>query len=163
MKHFIPAFCVMVVAAVLISGPGRADNADRIAAGDLLITQGWARATPGGAKVGGGYLTIENKGTAPDRLIRASADFAEKVQLHEMAMNGGVMSMRPVEEGVVIDPGKTLKLAPGGYHLMLVGLKWPLRQGEKIGVTLEFERAGEVGVPLVVEGIGAQGPSNPDN
>ena len=71
--------------------------------------------------------------------------------------------MRPVENGVVIEPGKTLKLAPGDLHLMLLGLKWPLRQGEKVAITLEFEKGQQVGVPLEVGGVGAQGPSNPDD
>jgi copper(I)-binding protein len=108
-------------------------------AGDLVITQAWTRATPSGARVGG-YMTIENEGTTADRLIGARADFAEKVQLHEMTTKDGV---RPVEDGLVIEPGKTVKLAPGGYHLMLLSPKFPLRQGEKIGFTLEFEKAGK--------------------
>jgi copper(I)-binding protein len=160
MKQFIRALCGIVLAGVLTNAPARAND---IAAGDLVISQGWTRATPGGAKVAGAYLVIANKGATPDRLISATADFAEKAQLHEMTMNNGVMTMRPVDDGLVIDPGKTVKLAPGGYHLMLVGLKWPLRQGEKVAITLEFERAGPVGVPLDIEGVGAQGPLNPDN
>jgi copper(I)-binding protein len=80
-----------------------------------------------------------------------------------MTMKDGVMTMRPVDDGLVIAPGKTVKLAPGGYHLMLVGLKWQLRQGEKVAITLEFERAGPVGVPVEVEGVGARGPLNPDD
>jgi periplasmic copper chaperone A len=160
MKQFIRTLCAMVAVGVLINGSVRANE---IAAGDLVISQAWTRATPGGAKVAGAYMTIANKGTTPDRLIGASADFAEKAQLHEMTTKDGVMTMRPVDDGLVIDPGKTVKLAPGGYHLMLVGLKWPLRQGEKVAITLEFERAGPVGVPLDVEGLGAQGPLNPDN
>src|SRR5271168_3392214 len=82
--------------------------AQEIKAGNLVITQPWSRATPGGAKIGGGYLTIENRGSAPDRLIGGSADVAAKVQVHEMSMNNGVMTMRPVEGGLVIEPGKTV-------------------------------------------------------
>ena len=136
-----------------------ATRAEEIKAGDLVITQAWSRATPGGAKVGGGYLTIENKGSTPDRLIGGSADVADKVQVHEMAMNNGVMTMRPLDKGLVIEPGKTVKLAPGGYHLMLLDLKSPLKQGDKLSVTLEFERAGKVSLSLDVQGIGAQGPA----
>jgi copper(I)-binding protein len=160
MKQFIRALYGILVAGVLINGPVRAYE---IAAGNLVITQGWIRTTPGRVRVGDAYLTIENKGTAPDRLTGASADFADKVQLREMAVNGEAMSMRPVENGVVIEPGKTLKLAPGDLHLMLLGLKWPLRQGEKVAITLEFEKGQQVGVPLEVGGVGAQGPSNPDD
>ena len=101
-----------------------------------MISQEWARATPGGAKVGGGYLTIENKGTAPDKLVGATADAAGKIEVHEMSMNNGTMTMRPVEGGLTIGPGKTVKLAPGGLHLMMMDLKSPLKQGDKVPVTL---------------------------
>ncbi len=118
-------------------------RAEEIRAGDLVITQAWSRATPGGAKIGGGYLTIENKGSAPDRLIGGSADVAGNVQVHEMAMNNGVMTMRPLDKGLTIEPGKTVRLAPGGYHLMLFDLKSPLKQGDQLPVTLEFEKSGQ--------------------
>src|SRR5581483_7119386 len=92
---------------LLLASPSRAED---VKAGDLVISQAWTRATPGGAKTGGGFLTIENKGSAPDKLIGASADAAGKIEVHEMTMNGGVMKMRPVEGGLTIDPGKTVKL-----------------------------------------------------
>ena len=137
--------------------------AEEVKAGDLVITQAWSRATPGGAKIGGGYLTIENKGSVPDRLIGGSADVADKVQLHEMAVNNGVMTMRPLDKGLTIDPGKTVKLAPGGYHLMLLDLKSPLKQGDKVPVTLEFEKAGKVKLSFDVLGMGAQAPAGAAN
>ena len=133
--------------------------AEEVKAGDLVITQAWSRATPGGAKVAGGYLTIENKGSTPDRLIGGSADVADKVQVHEMTMNNGVMTMRPLDQGLTIEPGKTVKLAPGGYHLMLLDLKSPLKRGDKVPVTLEFEKAGKVKLSFDVQGVGAQGPT----
>ena len=141
---------------VCLAAPARAEE---VKAGDLVITQAWSRATPGGAKIGGGYLTIENKGSAPDRLIGGSADVAGKVEVHEMAMNNGVMTMRPLDKGLTIEPGKTVKLAPGGYHLMMFDLKSPLKQGDKLPVTLEFEKAGKVTVSLDVQGVGAQAPA----
>ena len=119
-------------------------HAEDVKAGDLVITQAWSRATPGGAKIGGGYLTIENKGSAPDRLFGGSADVAGDVQVHEMSLNNGVMTMRALDKGLAIEPGKTVKLAPGGYHLMLLDLKSPLKQGDKLPVTLDFEKAGKV-------------------
>jgi hypothetical protein len=150
-----------VIACAIMLGclPSPSARAEEVKAGDLVITQAWSRATPGGAKIGGGYLTIENKGSAPDRLVGGSADIAEKVQVHEMAMSNGVMTMRPLENGLTIAPGKTVKLAPGGNHLMLVGLKHPLKQGDKLPITLEFEKAGKVKVSFDVEGVGAQGPA----
>ena len=146
--------------AYFLAAPVRAEE---VKAGDLVITQAWSRATPGGAKIAGGYLTIENKGSTADRLIGGSADVADKVQLHEMAVNNGVMTMRPLDKGVTIDPGKTVKLAPGGYHLMLFDLKSPLKQGDKVPVTLEFEKAGKVKLSFDVLGMGAQAPAGAAN
>ena len=150
----------MLVSAMLLAGlitaPARAEE---VKAGDLVITQAWSRATPNGAKIGSGYFTIENKGTAADRLIGVSAEVAGKVEVHEMAMNNGVMTMRPLDKGLAVDAGKTVKLAPGGYHLMMFDLKSPLKQGDAVPVTLEFEKAGKVKVSLDVQGIGAQGPA----
>ena len=133
-------------------------SAEDIKAGDLVISQAWSRATPNGARIGGGYLTIENKGTAADRLVGGSGDIAGRVEVHEMAVNNGVMTMRPLDKGLAIEPGKTVKLAPGGYHLMMFDLKGPLKQGDKVPVTLEFEKAGKVTLSLDVQGVGAQAP-----
>jgi periplasmic copper chaperone A len=148
----------LACAALLFGMCATSALAEDVKAGDLVISQGWARATPGGAKIGGGFLTIENKGSAPDRLIGASSDAAGKIEVHEMAMNDGVMKMRPLDNGLAIEPGKTVKLAPGGYHLMMMDLKNPLKQGDKMPISLQFEKAGKVAVTLDVEGVGAQGP-----
>ncbi|MDA9443421.1 hypothetical protein XH98_30920 [Bradyrhizobium sp. CCBAU 51745] len=147
-----------IAGAVLLTLALRAPaSADDVKAGDLVISQAWSRATPGGAKVAGGFLTIENKGTAPDKLIAVSAEIAGKAEVHEMAMDNGVMRMRPLDNGLVIEPGKTVKLAPGGSHLMLQDLKGPFKEGQKVPVTLEFEKAGKVSVSLDVQGVGAPG------
>ena len=135
-------------------------QAQEIKVGDLVIEQPWSRATPAGAKVGAGYLAIKNTGQAPDRLVGGSTSAAGKVELHQMAMKDDVATMRPVAGGLPIEPGKTVTLTPGGYHLMFVDLKSPLKQGEKLTATLEFEKAGKVTVSLDVEGVGAQGPSS---
>jgi len=74
-----------------------------------------------------------------------------------------VMTMRPLDKGLSIEPGKTVKLAPGGHHLMLLGLKSPLKQGDKVPVTLEFEKAGKVKLSLDVQGVGAQAPAGAAN
>jgi periplasmic copper chaperone A len=153
-------FLAYALLVFTLAAPARAEE---VKAGDLVITQAWSRATPGGAKVAGGYLTIENKGSAPDRLIGGSADVADKVQVHEMATSNGVMTMRPLDKGLSIEPGKTVKLAPGGHHLMLLGLKSPLKQGDKVPVTLEFEKAGKVKLSLDVQGVGAQAPAGAAN
>ena len=155
-----PTFASIVVLFHLLGAPAAAQE---IKAGDLVITQAWSRATPGGAKIAGGFLTIENKGAAPDRLLSGSGDIAGKVEIHEMAMNNGVMTMRPLDKGLVIEPGKTVKLAPGGYHLMLMDLKQPFKQGDKVPVTLEFEKAGKVALSLDVRGVGTQAPAGHDH
>ena len=149
---------VLIAFVIALTGISVA-RADDMKAGDLVISQAWSRATPGGAKAGAGYLTIENKGSAADRLVAISGDVAGKIEVHEMAMNNGVMTMRPLDKGLVIEPGKTVKLAPGGYHLMLMDLKTPLKQGDKVPLTLEFEKAGKIAVSLDVQGVGAQGPA----
>jgi copper(I)-binding protein len=155
MNQLSRIFALAALSAVVIAAPVRAED---IKAGDLVITQAWSRATPSGAKVAGGFLTIENKGSAPDKLIGVSADIAGKAEVHEMTSDNGVMKMRPLDKGLVIEAGKTVKLAPGGYHLMLQDLKGAFKEGEKVPVTLEFEKAGKVAVSLDVQGVGAQAP-----
>ena len=140
--------------AALWLAPARAQE---VKAGDLVITQAWSRATPGGAKIAGGYLTIENKGSTADRLIGGSGDVTDRIEVHEMTTSNGVMTMRALDKGLVIEPGKTVKLAPGGYHLMMFDLKSPLKQGDKLPVTLEFEKAGKVKLSFEVQGVGRTG------
>ena len=156
---FIPITRAIACAIMLVYFIVAPALAEEVKAGDLVITQAWSRATPGGAKVAGGYLTIENKGSTPDRLMGGSADVADKVQVHEMTMNNGVMTMRLLDQGLMIEPGKTVKLAPSGYHLMLLDLKSPLKRGDKVPVILEFEKAGKVTVSFDVQGVGAPAPA----
>ena len=134
-------------------------------AGDLAIGHPWSRATPGGAKIGGGYLTITNNGTTPDRLVSVSipTTVADHVEFHEMATKDGIMTMRAMPKGVTIEPGKTVAFTPGGYHLMLMGLKAPLKEGDRIKAELTFEKAGKVEVTINVEGIGANHPAPADH
>src|SRR6204780_3889039 len=150
------SFACAVLVAGLLAAPARAQE---VRAGDLTITQAWSRATPGGAKVAGGYLTIENKGSTSDRLIGGSGDVTDRIEVHEMTTSNGVMTMRALDNGLVIAPGKTVKLAPGGYHLMMFDLKSSLKQGDKGPGPLHFEKAGKVKLSFDVEGVGAQGPA----
>src|SRR5579863_5382312 len=109
---------------------------------NIRLDQAWARATPGSAKTGAIYLTVTNKGTAPDTLVAASTPAAEKAELHQMKMENGVMEMRPVP-ALAIAPGQSIVLDPKtGYHIMLVGLKAPLKEGDKVPLSLTFEHAG---------------------
>jgi copper(I)-binding protein len=157
-KMIAMSFCAVLIGVI----SGSSARAEEVKAGDLVISQAWSRATPNGAKIGTGYFTIENKGTTADKLVGVSGEVSDKIEVHEMSMNNGVMKMRPVDGGLTIEPGKTVKLSPNGYHLMIMDLKSPLKQGGKVPVTLEFEKAGKVAVTLDVQGIGAQGPSGGD-
>jgi periplasmic copper chaperone A len=122
----------------------------------IVVEKPFSRATPGGAQVGAGYMTITNKGTAADRLVSVSSPAAGKVQIHEMSMQDNVMKMRELTGGLQIEAGKTVSLSPGGYHLMMIELKAPLKAGDKVPVTLTFEKAGKVEVTLDVQAIGGQ-------
>ena len=122
--------------------------------GDLQVDKPWARATVPGATVGGGYLVIRNKGPAADRLVGAASGVAARVEIHEMAMDKDVMRMREVK-GVDVPAKGAVEFKPGGYHLMFMELKGQLKPGEKVPVTLRFEKAGEVKADFVVEAVGA--------
>src|SRR5471032_2383487 len=126
--------------------------------GGLEIENPWARATPPGAAVGGGYLVIRNKGAAADRLVGVSSSASARVEIHEMAMEKDVMRMREVKS-VDVPAKKSVELKPGGYHLMLIELKAPLKPGDKVPLTLRFEKAGEVRAELAVGAMAASGPA----
>lgn len=128
-----------------------------VKAGDLTIEKPWLRATPGGAKVAGGYVTVTNSGTAPDKLVGASIAGSERGEVHEMSNEAGVMKMRPID-GVPIAPGASIELKPGGYHLMFLGLKTGFKQGQSVKGTLVFEKAGTVDVTFEVGALGARAP-----
>ena len=146
-----------LVLAALCSAPAAARDYQL---GALEISAPWARATPPSAPAGGGFLKITNTGSTSDRLVAASSPAAELVQVHEMKMDGNVMRMREVEKGLEIPAGGSVTLAPGGLHLMMMGLKGPLKQGATVLVTLVFEKAGKIDVELTVEAIGASHPQN---
>jgi hypothetical protein len=118
--------------------------------GSLKIGHPYARTTVPGQTAGGGFLSIENKGAADDRLLSARAAVSQAVELHMMSMEGNVMKMRPVD-AIAVPAGKTVKLEPGGLHIMFVGLKAPLAEGDSFPMTLRFEKAGEVTVTVKVE------------
>ncbi|MCC2654412.1 MAG: copper resistance protein CopZ [Microvirga sp.] len=130
-----------------------------VKAGSLTLEQPWSRATPGGAKVGGGYLRITNTGTVSDRLTGGSLPVASKVEVHEMRLEGDVMRMKAVEGGLEIKPGATVELKPGGLHLMFMDLKEPLKEGQTVKGTLTFEKAGSIAVEYTVRGMGGAAPA----
>jgi copper(I)-binding protein len=158
---FAGAFAAAIVgvaasSSVMAQTPSGAAPAETYKAGPLVIAKPWSRATPGGAKVAGGYVTITNTGTAPDRLTAVTLSGAGPGEVHESTNSGGVVRMRPVEGGLEIKPGATVELKPGGYHVMFLGLKQPLKNGERLSGTLTFEKAGTVPVEFAVRSLGAQ-------
>ena len=126
--------------------------------GAITVDQPWSRATPHGADIAVGYLTIRNTGDAPDRLVSASSDIAGRVGPHSMVMTNGIMQMRPLLQGIAIPPHGSAALAPNGDHLMFEALKRPLKAEDQFPATLTFEKAGTVPVIFTVESIGARSP-----
>lgn len=147
-------FICATALAVMLASPALAAD---YTVGSLKISTPWARATPKGAQVGGGFMTITNTGTAPDRLIGGATGISSSFEVHEMSMDGSVMKMRMLKDGLEIKPGETVTLRPGGYHVMFVGLKDQLKQGDAFKTTLEFAKAGKVEVEFKIEGIAASG------
>jgi periplasmic copper chaperone A len=119
--------------------------------GSLSIHHPWTKEPPPGAPVAGGYMSINNTGTQADRLLSVSGPFAGTFEIHEMKMDGEVMKMAELPNGLEIPSGMKVSLAPGGYHLMFIGLKQPLKVGETVMATLVFEKAGSIDVEFKVE------------
>ena len=147
-----------LAAAILVVTPAFAHNGV-VHLGPINISLPFTRATLPNAPVAGGFLTIENTGTEADRLVSATSDIAGETQIHEMAMQGDVMKMRQLADGLEIPAGETVVLAPGGFHIMFMGLKQALVEGETITVTLTFEKAGTVDVVLPIEAAAADAPT----
>lgn len=143
--------------ALLTAGPALGHE---FKSGQIEVARPWARATPPAAKVAGGYAEIENAGSEPDRLVSATAEIAGHVEIHQMAMTDGVMTMRPLPGGLPVPARGSAALSPGGTHLMFLELKRQLKPGEEFAGTLTFEQAGTVTVTFAVEAIGAAGPGH---
>ena len=144
--------------ALALAGAAAPAVAQEFKAGDIAIDKAWARATPKGADTGVGYLVVHNNGATPDTLSGGTADFAG-VEIHEMKIDNGVMKMRKPTNGLAIPAHGTVRLAPGGYHIMFTHLSKPLVKGETVKATLDFEHAGPVAVEFPVQGIGSAGPA----
>lgn len=148
-------FKLLATAAALTLFAGAA-HAHEYKLGDLEIDHPWSRATAPGAKVGGGFLKIVNRGASPDRLVSVSAPFAQKTEIHESLEEDGVAKMRELEAGVEVKPGEAVEFAPGGKHLMFMGLSGPLETGKKVKGELTFEKAGKVEVEFAIEPPGSR-------
>jgi copper(I)-binding protein len=144
-----------ILAATLLALTTTAALAHDYTVGSLKIDHPWSRATPKGASVAGGYLKITNTGTTPDRLTGGTTEAAKKFEIHEMSMDGGVMKMRELPNGVEIPPGATVELKPGSFHVMMTGITKPFVKGDRVKASLSFEKAGKVDVEFAVDAAGA--------
>ncbi len=151
----LPLFVVISFATFAAGGAIAADYDLKA----LHIDHAFTRATPPGAQAAGAFLNIENRGTEADRLVGVASPIAGLAQIHEMAMDGGVMKMRAVR-GIDLPPGAKVQLRPGGYHVMLESLKQPLKSGDAIPLTLTFEKAGSIDIKVAVESMGAGMPAH---
>lgn len=124
---------------------------------EVSVTSAFSRASAPTAKAGAAFLTI-NIDAGNDKLLGGSSPVAEKVELHTHLMENGIAKMRPVEGGIAVSAGTPTELKPGGLHIMLIGLKAPLKQGESFPLTLSFEKAGTVTISVPVQGPGAKAP-----
>ena len=148
-RNFLPT----AVVALLLSSLAVA-SAHEYALGALKVVHPWSRATPQGATTAVAYMKLINNGATAIRLTGATSAAAQRVEIHEMSMDGGVMRMRPVH-GVDIAPGATVELKPSGMHLMLIGLKRPIAQEDLIPVTLSFADGTALAIDVYVEAAGA--------
>ena len=151
MKKFLAALLL-----IALSAPA---SAHQVKVGDLLIVHPWSRATPGQAPNGAVFMKIENRGQAEDKLLSASSHVAAMVGIHEHVMEGDVAKMRPVDS-IALPAQSTTELKPGGYHIMLMGLKEPLVEYGSFHLTLTFEKAGSIEVEVQVEEAGAAEPTH---
>lgn len=119
--------------------------------GALELGHPWSRAMPEASPTGAAYLSIKNTGKQADTLLSASTPRADKAELHVHLNDNGVMRMREVSGGVAVAAGSEVKFAPGGYHIMLMGLKQPLKAGEHFPLTLKFAKSGSITVDVQVE------------
>jgi copper(I)-binding protein len=150
-----------LLAMGMLAATAGAALAQTYSVGPMKVDQPWVRATPGGARVGGGYMTITNSGATPDRFLGVTLPQAARGEVHEMKMEGGTMQMREVKGGLEIGPGQKVELKPGGYHIMFMDLRAPFKPGDKLKGQLRFEKAGTVDVEFKVESIGAGAPAMP--
>jgi copper(I)-binding protein len=156
MKHLFRRLALGLLLASFCAGHVAAQQ---VKAGELVIENAWSRAAPVGADVGAGYLVIKNSGTAADRLVGGTTDAACALEFHTMTVKDGMMTMEQIADGLLIEPGKSIAFTPGGNHIMFVGLHAPLKQGEKLQATLQFEKASRVEVTFRVQSVGSPGPT----
>jgi copper(I)-binding protein len=155
-RAYATALFASILSALVLLPSAASAHTKKFKVGSIVVEQPWIRATPGGAKVAGGYLKITNTGSAPDRLTGGALPLAASVEVHEMGTTDGIMKMRRLENGLEIKGGQSVELKPGGHHVMFVGLTGTLEAGKDIKGTLVFEKAGTLEVAYRVAPIGSQ-------
>jgi copper(I)-binding protein len=135
---FAPLFTLALLAAGTANAAG------------IEVKDAWIRSTPPGAQTAAGYATIVNHGFTSDRLTAATTRVAVNVEMHHMTNTGGVMRMRPISGGLAMAGSGTIRFSPDGDHLMLVGLRGPLKAGTHVKITLQFQRAGSIAADFTV-------------
>lgn len=157
-------FCRIVpIVVVLFLLPGKL-FAQEFSAGNIQVDHPWSMPLPPVSANGAAYITIENKGTEVDRMVGASSPIADVVEVHEHVHENGLMKMQQVEGGLELGSGEKVSFAPGGLHLMLIGLRAPLVEGQEFPLKLQFEHAGELEVVVQIgnSGDGEMGHSGHD-
>lgn len=139
------------IALVALASGSPIASARPVSAPSITLVAPWTRATSARAPMGAGYLVIRNAGGVADRLLSIATPVADSAQLHSMSVTNGIMRMRPIAGGVVVPAHGEARLAPGGDHIMFVGLKRPFVAGTEVPATLRFARAGTVAVRFKVE------------
>ena len=151
---------VIAAAFAILSIANTAQAMEPVAAGDLTIEPGWARASATQhAKAGAAFFVIHNKGGSDDVLVGAASAVGGKTEVHTHKHENGVMKMMPAGD-VTVPAGGMVMMKPGGLHVMLMKLHGPLKEGEAFKVTLKFAKTGEVTVPVMTMGVAAKGPGN---
>lgn len=131
---------------------------------ELKIDHPWSRETPQGAKVAAGYLKITNNGSEADRLVSVTGEISKRGEIHEMLVDDkGVMTMRPLADGLEIPAGGVVELKPSSYHVMFMDLTDSKKKGERFAGTLTFEKAGTVDVEFAVDAIGGASEHDHDH
>ena len=152
--HLISGFLL----ALFASSPVHAQTSG---SNTIIIEHPWARATPAGAKTAAAYVTLINTGPSADRLLGATSPVTDKIQFHKESEENGVARMRELQT-VEVAAGAKVSFKPGDMHMMMVGLKQPLKEGQTIPLALRFEKAGNIDVTASVAKVGAMQPGDMD-
>jgi copper(I)-binding protein len=151
----------LVLSATAFAAPAAAHDHMKGDQGAITVTGAWARPTIATMRITAAYFQAA-VARGEDKLIGAKTPHAEKAELHQHVMDNGIARMRPVDS-VAVAPGAPAVFQPGGYHVMITGLKGPLAEGDTLPLTLIFEKAGDVAVKVMVTKSGGQDHGNMDH